>query len=776
MPPEELTLILKLRDEATKQLKSVKGTVTAIGGAMIATGLKVGAEWATATKTIVDGTGATGPALKQLQTDFQAVAKHGAERAATAIADLNTHLGLTGPELQSVADIALKAEINTSKFGSVAEQTGRDVDGYRSLLDDLTVAGQATGVSTDQLLDTVSKNSARWQAGGGDIEDLISHVVSLANEFGPSGLRGAMSETMAEVDTGVIPTVQSLAVQLGDTTGAVERTFEASRTWRDVLGEVKSAAIAYAGPAGDMLAGVGAMSVGLVQIVPLLASTKVGIALAAGAQKLWNLAMSLNPIGLVIAAIALAGVAIWTFRDKIMGFLKGAWNAFVGAIEGAINFLRPLADFIGIELPDDLGSWKIAQEEATAAVEATEPAVVELETSTAALAATVAVEAIPAIEAFDLSTVNLKTQLQQVKPEIKDIGDLLEASGVKAGAAVLPWGFFADETSVKVPDAMGIVMDSIMEVPPTAEQAADDLETALSDAANNSANAWTTGFFATLQRAFEGGGGLMGGIKSSITEGFGNLFAEGGALAPVAEKWGQAMEAIGGIPIVGPFLQAFGPAIIGGLVGLGKKIGGVIKGWFGGPSEAVVAARSNMEAYAATIDADTLNQDRLKDWITGGFSPDHAAIVTSFQSIAEAAGATAQEGVDLWLEYQRAVEDGNQGAIDAVMAQVMAWEEAGAAAGVAAEDAVAAQAKIAEEVAAIEEERRQKHIELEVAALEEAKTVQLDSLRATMDAEIELLEVARGDKLESIRVDTGRDHRSSPHRARHGVGRDKGWL
>ena len=32
MPPEELTLILKLRDEATKQLKSVRGTVTAIGG------------------------------------------------------------------------------------------------------------------------------------------------------------------------------------------------------------------------------------------------------------------------------------------------------------------------------------------------------------------------------------------------------------------------------------------------------------------------------------------------------------------------------------------------------------------------------------------------------------------------------------------------------------------------------------------------------------------------------------------------------------------------
>ena len=36
------------------------------------------------------------------------------------------------------------------------------------------------------------------------------------------------------------------------------------------------------------------------------------------------------------------------------------------------------------------------------------------------------------IEAFDLSTANLKTQIQQAKPEIKDIGDLLEVAGVKA--------------------------------------------------------------------------------------------------------------------------------------------------------------------------------------------------------------------------------------------------------------------------------------------------------------------------------------------------------
>ena len=605
MPPEELTLILKLRDEATAQLKSVKGTVTAIGGAMVATGLKVGAEWATATKTIVDGTGATGPALKQLQTDFQAVAKHGAARAATAIADLNTHLGLTGPELQSVADRALKAEINTSKFGAVAEQTGRDVDGYRSLLDDLTVAGQATGVSTDQLLDTVSKNSARWQAGGGDIEDLISHVVSLANEFGPSGLRGAMSETMAEVDTGVIPTVQSLAVQLGDTTGAVERTFEASRTWRDVLGEVKNAAIAYAGP-GWRHARWSRRTVRRTRSDrPAVAGTKLGIAAVALAQTAWNVVMNLNPIMLAVTAITLAGLAIWTFRDQIMGFLKGAWNAFVGAIEGAINFLRPLADFIGIELPDDLGSWKIAQEEATAAVEAAEPAVVELETSTAALAATVAVEVVPAMEAFDLSTANVKNQIQQAKPEIRDIGDLLEASGVKTETGALAFGFYADEADIlsgKMSVHSTTIPPMILEMmtpPPGIRDALGVLDDMAAEAALKAGTTFAGGFFAILQRSFEGGGNFMGAMKSSMAEGMGALFAEGGALEGVSQKWGTALEAIGGIPIVGPFLKAFAPALIGGVVAIGKKAWGALKRMFG---EGLNAAE---EAYQGIVDAAT---------------------------------------------------------------------------------------------------------------------------------------------------------------------------
>ena len=116
-----------------------------------------------------------------------------------------------------------------------------------------------------------------------------------------------MSETMAEVDTGVLPTIRTLGDQLGDTTGAVERTFEASYTWRDAISEVKNATVAYLGPAGDMLAGVGGLAVGVATMGPHLAAMASKTGLVGVAQKALNLVMSLNPIGLVIAAVGSPG-------------------------------------------------------------------------------------------------------------------------------------------------------------------------------------------------------------------------------------------------------------------------------------------------------------------------------------------------------------------------------------------------------------------------------------------------------------------------------------
>ena len=297
MPDEELTLVLKLRDEATKQMKSARGVITAAGAAIAAAGFTAGKKWDTATKTIVDGTGATGEALAGLQKDYQAVAKYG-DGAATVIADLNTHLGLEGEELQRVAAAALKAKVDTNLFGDVASQLGLDAEGAAGFLDQLTVASQGTGVDIDTLTRTIGKSSARWQAAGGDMDDLAATVIAAADEFGPSGLRGAMSEIMQEVDKGLLPTVASLETQLGEhdrrrradlqgeqDVGATPSQRPRTRLWPTSARRVTCSECSGLRRQGWRLAGP--------QMLKWIKATKF----ATIAQKAFNLAMRLNPIG-----------------------------------------------------------------------------------------------------------------------------------------------------------------------------------------------------------------------------------------------------------------------------------------------------------------------------------------------------------------------------------------------------------------------------------------------------------------------------------------------
>ena len=186
MGDEELTLILRLRDEASKQVANIRKGVVVAAAAIAAAGFKAGADWDKATKTIVTGTGAAGKQLAQLQKDFQAVARWGPE-AATAVADLNTHLGLMGPELQAVAEAALKAGVNTNSFGSFSRQMGLDAAGAVSVLDQLSKVADDTGLEVDDLTRIVSKNAARFQAAGVDVKGLTDIVVNAAYEFGPRG-------------------------------------------------------------------------------------------------------------------------------------------------------------------------------------------------------------------------------------------------------------------------------------------------------------------------------------------------------------------------------------------------------------------------------------------------------------------------------------------------------------------------------------------------------------------------------------------------------------
>ena len=88
---------------------AVGGIAVATGKAVIEAGeylVDLGSQFDEATDSIRIGTGATGDALDALMDDFDAVYSSvptTMEDASKAIADYNTRLGLTGPELQNIS-------------------------------------------------------------------------------------------------------------------------------------------------------------------------------------------------------------------------------------------------------------------------------------------------------------------------------------------------------------------------------------------------------------------------------------------------------------------------------------------------------------------------------------------------------------------------------------------------------------------------------------------------------------------------------------------------
>ena len=696
MADEELTLILRLRDEATKQMKSARGVITAAGAAIAAAGFTAGKKWDDATKTIVSGTGATGDALKGLQTDYQAVAKYG-DGAATVIADLNTHLGLEGDALRMVAEAALKAKVDTNLFGDVASQLGLDAEGAAGFLDQLTVASQGTGVDIDVLTRTIGRSGARWLAAGGDMEGLTATVIQAADEFGPSGLRGAMSEILQEVDKGLIPSFESLDSQLGDTTGAVERTYEAGKTWRDTLRETKDAALAYLGPGGDMVGAIGSTASGLAlagpQMLKFMKATKV----AALAQKAFNLVMRLNPIGLIITAITLVGLAIYKWRDQIFGFLKGAWNTLISGLETGYNFIARLvpgmeevsfASKMSFEPAVDAAAVALEEEAAAAAAAALALATLEEEAAAAALALEKEAEAskLAAAAAAELA-IEIAAQLEVRRLQKRQFfHDAVIARNEAKVEALRIEREEAIEVAVVlearrlqkrqfIHDAV-IARNELKVERLRIEQEEADAAVEISKA---SATEFLNGITSTFANAFAGGGGFMGGLQSVMTQGWGKLFVGEGETAAggFLGKMQGVMGKLGGIPLVGPLLAAFGPALIGGIGKLAGKVWGAIKGLFG-PSEAELAAREAFAGFHVGVSDELGKTERFAEEvqvaIAAGWDRTLAETRAGFILMGTDMGKTYDEAFADYERYEKAVKAGNTELMAQIEAEYAEWE------------------------------------------------------------------------------------------------------
>ena len=163
----------------------------AVGGIAVATGKAVveagkylkdlGSQFDEAADAIRIGTGATGDALDGLLDDFDEVYKSvptTMEDASKAIADYNTRLGLTGPQLQEISKQALQvSDMLGDDLGSVIEESSQafqqwniDADNMGGAMDYIFKVSQSTGMGFTDLMSNMQKFGPQLQEMGYSFE------------------------------------------------------------------------------------------------------------------------------------------------------------------------------------------------------------------------------------------------------------------------------------------------------------------------------------------------------------------------------------------------------------------------------------------------------------------------------------------------------------------------------------------------------------------------------------------------------------------------------
>lgn len=232
------------------------GVAAGIGGAVA---LKnIGDQFDDALDTIRVGTGATGEALEALGANFKSVLTEvpaDSESAAVAIADLNTRLGATGPELETLAAQQLElARITGTDLGTNIEKTTRllgdwgvGLDGAGDALDTVFRASQATGPPVARLSDLLVQYGAPLRQFGFGMEE----SAVLLGKFEKEGVNTELVMGSLRVALGKV------AREGGDPAVALQETIEAIQNTGDV-GEANALALelfgARAGP--DMAAAI----------------------------------------------------------------------------------------------------------------------------------------------------------------------------------------------------------------------------------------------------------------------------------------------------------------------------------------------------------------------------------------------------------------------------------------------------------------------------------------------------------------------------------------
>lgn len=130
-------------------------------------------------------TGATGEAAEELKDSYAKVAKSvrgDTETIGKTLGEVSTRFGLTGDELEATTEQFLRfadvtgtdAVTSVQSVSKMMEAAGMDASEYADILDQLTVAGQVSGISVDTLLTNLQSSGAVMRSVGYDTEETIA--------------------------------------------------------------------------------------------------------------------------------------------------------------------------------------------------------------------------------------------------------------------------------------------------------------------------------------------------------------------------------------------------------------------------------------------------------------------------------------------------------------------------------------------------------------------------------------------------------------------------
>lgn len=163
---------------------------------------------------VIKATGATGEAAKELRQSYKNVAKTvvgDMGDIGSALGEVNTRFGFTGEALEEAtttfvkfADITGTDATNAVKLVSRAMgDAGIKSEDYKSVLDDLAIAAQASGISVDKLTENLTKYGAPMRALGFDTKESIAifsqwEKAGVNTEIAFSGMKQAIGKWSKE--------------------------------------------------------------------------------------------------------------------------------------------------------------------------------------------------------------------------------------------------------------------------------------------------------------------------------------------------------------------------------------------------------------------------------------------------------------------------------------------------------------------------------------------------------------------------------------------------